>query len=356
MAKTSGGPPRKPSKSDREALDWLTYLKAIAADSLASPPEKQEEEEEFTGWLRRSGANLQSFLDMVTASGELTEPEDKLIRTLVGQVDPKIALLIPPNSRRAVSSSEGAEWSQTKRAVCVAAAFVGTIAVAAFSLWHWTGGEVYRTVGGERRRVILEDGSHVFLNERSEIRVSFSNDRRNIHLHGDAIFDVTHDARRPMSVSAANAEIRVLGTEFDVLQENGPTRVTVIEGSVQVEPISDGIAPLTLVAHEVAEVDGQRVVKRYSADVEKMTSWHWEELVLINQPLSAIVEKFNGNNRRQIRIADPAAGQEQISGRFKTDDPEALVRVLQDQDLHPGITMWETDDGWIVEAPKRQHL
>jgi transmembrane sensor len=235
----------------------------------------------------------------------------------------------------------------------VAAAFVGTIAVAAFFLWHWTGGKVYRTAGGERRRIILEDGSLVFLNERSEIRVSFSSDRRNVRLHGNGIFDVTHDARRPMSVSTANAEIRALGTEFDVLQGNGPTRVAVIEGSVQVEPISDGIGPLTLVAHEVAEVDGQKVFKEDSADVEKITSWHGEELVLRNQPLSAVVEKFNGNNRRQLRIADPAAGQERISGRFKTDHPEALMRVLQDQDLHPGITIWETDDGWIVEAPKR---
>ena len=71
---------------------------------------------------------------------------------------------------------------------------------------------------GKRSEVQLSDGTLVWLNSGSRLvyPAVFADDKREVYLEGEAIFEVTHDRQRPFKVLSEGQEIEVLGTVFNV--------------------------------------------------------------------------------------------------------------------------------------------
>ena len=72
-------------------------------------------------------------------------------------------------------------------------------------------------VGGEYS-LQLSDGSRVWLNSATKMRypISFTGDKREVFIEGEAFFEVSKDAEHPFVVHAGEAEVKVLGTEFNL--------------------------------------------------------------------------------------------------------------------------------------------
>lgn len=92
---------------------------------------------------------------------------------------------------------------------------------------------------GFQYKIILPDGSTVWLNSSSEIAYSpFSDTLRLVELKGEACFDVTRDQKRPFVVKLASGnDVTVLGTLFNVKSYDDEliTRIALLSGSVRVE-------------------------------------------------------------------------------------------------------------------------
>jgi ferric-dicitrate binding protein FerR (iron transport regulator) len=93
--------------------------------------------------------------------------------------------------------------------------------------------------GGERKELILSDGSKVWLNAASVLKypVTFTGPERLVELSGEAFFEVTKSSANPFRVLIKDAEVEVLGTDFNVMAyEDEPiSRTTLVEGSVKIE-------------------------------------------------------------------------------------------------------------------------
>ncbi len=80
---------------------------------------------------------------------------------------------------------------------------------------------LYNTVitplGGEYS-IVLADGTRVWLNAGTEFRypVSFTENRREVYLSGEAYFEVRQDKNKPFVVWTGEVQIEVLGTAFNV--------------------------------------------------------------------------------------------------------------------------------------------
>src|SRR6185312_16380584 len=61
-------------------------------------------------------------------------------------------------------------------------------------------------------------------------------------IEGQALFAVAHDVARPFIVSAGNAAVRAVGTQFDVYRKQTGTTVTVVEGRVAVSSVSHAVS------------------------------------------------------------------------------------------------------------------
>lgn len=66
--------------------------------------------------------------------------------------------------------------------------------------------------------ITLSDGSTVYLNSASELKypVAFDAEKREVHLSGEAYFEVKSDAHRPFYVVMEGMKVRVYGTRFNI--------------------------------------------------------------------------------------------------------------------------------------------
>lgn len=94
----------------------------------------------------------------------------------------------------------------------------------------------YATHVGERRIVLLQDGTRLTLGPLSRVRIApdYGRRSREVTLNGEAYFAVVHDSRHPFAVLTNNVTITNVGTEFNVRGYNGEVRVAVAKGEVMI--------------------------------------------------------------------------------------------------------------------------
>lgn len=123
---------------------------------------------------------------------------------------------------------------------------------------------------GQRLDYTLSDGTVIKLNAGARLQypMAFAGDRREVHLEGEAYFDVAHNEKQPFVVKTFASDIEVLGTEFNVNadKEAGAFTTSLIEGSVR---LSSSLIPGGhIVMHpneKVTLVKNQMILKKYDA-------------------------------------------------------------------------------------------
>jgi len=102
--------------------------------------------------------------------------------------------------------------------------------------------EIYATRKGEQKEVILSDGSRVTLHYASELTVleMQQGKPRRLALDGEAYFRVERN-ETPFTVSTDNADVTVVGTEFNLRKRNGNLEVAVLRGGVNVTVVRNGV-------------------------------------------------------------------------------------------------------------------
>jgi transmembrane sensor len=216
----------------------------------------------------------------------------------------------------------------------------GILAVAIGGLFLWNQQpDVYSTRAGERRVVTLADGSQVALDSRSEVKVRYSADARELNLtRGQARFDVAHDIERPFSVTARAHKVIATGTSFNV-DLFGPTLlVTLIEGHVVVSssaPMFSQPANIDSQIDRIVLDAGEQVVFTPKAppsvahvNLGQATAWENGEVVFENDPLPIVVARINRYARHEVVIADTQTSELRISGVFHTGDIDGFVSTI----------------------------
>lgn len=93
------------------------------------------------------------------------------------------------------------------------------------------------TKKGSKSFVILPDGSKVWINNDSKLLYANFSDRktREVTLIGEAYFDVVKDKTKPFIVHTTHADVRVLGTAFNVkaYASEPTTETTLLRGAVE---------------------------------------------------------------------------------------------------------------------------
>ncbi len=103
--------------------------------------------------------------------------------------------------------------------------------------------KTYQTKAGERKKIMLPDGSTVWLNSKSTLKLdeNFNESNRLVSLQGEGYFDVTH-SKKPFKVETSEFEINVLGTAFNVKSypDEITSEATLIRGLITMQPINGG--------------------------------------------------------------------------------------------------------------------
>ncbi|WP_313157853.1 FecR family protein [Sphingobacterium multivorum] len=156
---------------------------------------------------------------------------------------------------------------------------------------------VLRVGVGGLYKVLLKDGTIVFLNSNSEL--SYKGDflkNRILTLKGEAFFEVAKrqqaDIKQEFIVLTDKQRIAVLGTKFNVLSREGAEQTVLTEGSIALKSIKSGKNKL-LVPGEMAMLDDQGSIDKTIAITEDYTSWKDGNLYYENKSLRYILSDLS---------------------------------------------------------------
>lgn len=95
------------------------------------------------------------------------------------------------------------------------------------------------TPKGRQFKLVLPDGTKVWLNAASSIRypIAFTGDTREVEITGEAYFEVAHQKMKPFRVQMHDgSQVEVLGTHFNInaYDNEASINTTLLEGSVRV--------------------------------------------------------------------------------------------------------------------------
>lgn len=220
-----------------------------------------------------------------------------------------------------------ADRMHRRRAVLGAlAAAVAVPALYALSRQHLLAD--YRTGIGERRRVVLADGSALELGSDTALSVSFSGQQRRLTLHrGQAYFHVAADAARRFSVQAADGVTTALGTQFDIKILDDVVTVSVTEHAVAVQP-RPGAQPVTVSAGWQMQYGASGGGAPARFDQAAALAWRQDRLVFNDVPLATVLGELQRYQRGPIFLMDAGVGALPVTAAFNATDPQEALRGL----------------------------
>ena len=171
---------------------------------------------------------------------------------------------------------------------------------------------------GQRRRVRLEDGTVVDLAPGTQLHVRASERRaRDVDLQGEALFTVTHDARRPFLVHTTDGVAEDLGTTFIVraLAGDATTRVVVLAGCVSLRaPHTPARGATALRAGQLGVLRaGMPVSVATGVDTAAYAAWARGRLLFRQAPLRAVAEELARWYDVDLRIPDAGVAARRVT-------------------------------------------
>jgi transmembrane sensor len=224
--------------------------------------------------------------------------------------------------------SRGRRW-QPIAALGAVTALAAALAVPVVHFWERWRAEQPQTIeaaSGVPRGYLLNDGSRIELDAGSALAVRMGAERRELTLlRGEVLVAVAHDAARPLVVHAGGGTITDLGTRFDVEALGGTTRVSVLEGRVDVQT---GRGRMLLDAGQRGGYDAAGEFEPLVALTNSTIGGADGRRSFDGEPLGRVLERLRRYHTVTITLVDPGLAQLPVSGTFRLNDLQLFLRTL----------------------------
>ncbi len=215
------------------------------------------------------------------------------------------------------------------------------------------------TEKGSKSRIILPDGSKVWINSDSKLTYgdNYGKDNRVVQLSGEAFFEVVKDKNHPFIVHTRSIDVKVLGTIFNVraYENERNTQTTLLRGSVEVFLKGKSNKKILLRPNEKIIVqNNDNQLKSIVSDptpktpeisileIDKNsidsnidnTQWVQNKLVFYDEGLESIIPTLERWYNVKILVNNPALTSMKFSGKFEDD---TLIDVLESLKISSGI-------------------
>ena len=183
------------------------------------------------------------------------------------------------------------------------------------------------TSRGRQFKIILSDGTKVWLNAASSIHypLSFTNqNERKIELTGEAYFEVAKNERQPFVVTSRNQRVKVLGTHFNInsYPDEPVIKTTLVEGAVEVNQ------KIVLQPGEQSRVDKTNYISKTRVDPETVIAWKNGYFEFRNENIYEIMRKVVRFHNIQV-IYEGTIPLDGMSGQIRMeDDIKKIIDIL----------------------------
>lgn len=166
------------------------------------------------------------------------------------------------------------------------------------------------TARGNQYKLVLSDGSKVWLNAASSIRfpIQFTGNERKIEITGEAYFEVAKDPTKPFRVAAHGMEVEVLGTHFNInsYDDEPQMSTTLAEGRVKIT--REGTTRILRPGEQAGIQPAYAGISVKAIDVAPVLAWKegyfWFDNTDIRSLMRQIARWYDVDVRFEGRIAD----------------------------------------------------
>lgn len=283
----------------QQALDWFVRLRA---DEVSDATQQA-----FEAWLDADPRHIEAYK-----------------RVAAGWADPALALALQLDAPQLPMAAP-----RRARRLPRWAAAASLLLVTGLLTASWTPSLMadQRTAVGERRALMLDDGSELTLDSESAVDIAYTPAQRTVTLIAGRVFlSVQHDPQRPLLVRAGDATVRVIGTRFSVVRDGDAVSVAVQNGRVGVSPDSD--TPLQILTRGEGLQIGRKGTQRYAVADTGDFAWLRGRLVFSDRPLREVLAELDRYFPGRIVLLNDQAAAVHVSGSFSLDDPRAAAAQL----------------------------
>ncbi|KGE13956.1 FecR family protein [Sphingobacterium deserti] len=166
-------------------------------------------------------------------------------------------------------------------------------------------------------KLTLPDGTAVWVNSKSELRfpTTFASAERRVYLAGEAYFEVSKDPQKPFYVVTDDAEVKVLGTHFNVSTYGKSSKTTLAEGRVEVYSNSQSV--LVFPGQCVQWNNGE--LKAKSANLQKDLAWKNNEFYFKEDNIISIAQQLKLWYDLDISLSKEVSLSETYTGEISRD-------------------------------------
>ncbi|MBN1984699.1 MAG: FecR domain-containing protein [Prolixibacteraceae bacterium] len=201
--------------------------------------------------------------------------------------------------------------------------------------------QTYQIVTAEKQvlnEYVLPDGSVVTLNWNSQLEFpeQFSDSIREVSITGEAFFDVKPNAAKPFVINAGNAQVKVLGTSFNVsaYPENEVVEVVVETGKVQVirkkPDLQTTINDVLLVPGEKGTLYSKSNLLEKSVNANpNFVAWKTHDLIFNEVPLKEVIQCLEKVYHTDIQLLEPELNHLVYTGHFDQKPVDFVLDVIR---------------------------
>lgn len=202
---------------------------------------------------------------------------------------------------------------------------IAAVITVIFSMYYYTTtlNTTAETLLAEKTEITLPDQTLVTLNAKSSLTFNKKNwnSKRDVHLDGEAFFDVEKGSEFTVLTSSGN--ITVLGTEFNVKNRHDYFEVTCYEGSVKV--IANTKTKVLKPGDQFLIIDGKYIAQE--KEKKKKPSWLGNESYFKSIPYKYVLREFE----RQYKVSfnsDAIDTERLYTGSFVHDNQELALKTI----------------------------
>lgn len=272
--------------------------------------------------LKKEAADIQNLSALVSIAKEKFPASDLQYRSFVHQQKKRAFLF-------------------NMRKIAGYAAIVMFSVLSTFLLMTYVGGngdefaryQEFSTPPGQRAKVVLVDGTEVWLNANSTLRYPehFDLKQREVELHGEAFFEVEKNKEKPFIVKTSKMDIKVTGTKFNVSAYEAEEYfvASLVEGSISVSCANDPNHDYSLRPQQQIAVSDHSSEISLFEDTDFM-AWKEGMLVFDDMLLTDIIKKLELFYDVSIVVKNTKLTNLRYTGKFRQrDGVESVLKKLQ---------------------------
>lgn len=224
-----------------------------------------------------------------------------------------------------------------------------SVVLVAFALsWYYQIPIAYETAYGQIRKIDLADGSVVTLNANSKLRIAndlVNTSLREVWLEGEAYFNVAKKNGAKFIVHTSEAEVEVLGTEFNVNTRRKQTKVILHEGKVKL--LAGNAQSVIMKPGEMATVvNNFQPIQLKMVKPEQYDVWRESLVTLNDKTVLEIAEMLEDTYGIILTFEDSLMLDKKLSGKLvmksTNDFVENLATILD-------VKVQTTEKGYILK-------